>query len=84
MARDKKPIEMRNAIDQIEGSLMGFGDLIEVEELFDGARGDLSVKVTCTVAQLQRVRNALAECTRIINSPEYDVYVTPLVSSKER
>jgi Cu/Ag efflux pump CusA len=83
VARDKKPIELRNAIDQIESSLMGFGDFLEVEELFDGARGDLAVKVTCTVAQLQRVRNALAECTRIINSPEYDVYVTPRVSSNQ-
>ena len=83
MARDKKPLEMRNAIDQIENSLMGFGDLIEVEELFDGARGDLPVKVTVTVAQLQRVRNALAECTRIINSPEFDVYATPSLRQGE-
>ncbi len=68
---ERKAAKMRSAIDMIEGALMGFGDMLEVNDLFAGARPDLSVKVSVTLAELRRVTSACAECTRIINSDEF-------------
>jgi hypothetical protein len=71
----KKAREMRNAIDQIEGALMGAGELIDLPARFEGARDDLQLTPKMTLGQIRRIARALSECTRIINSPEYDAYV---------
>lgn len=63
--------EMRTAIDMIEGSLMGFGDLVDLPKLFDGHDGEVRLKITVTVAEMRRVCTALSECTRIINSEDF-------------
>lgn len=73
----RKVKEMRNAIDAIEGALMGFGDLVDQPELWSEvsaeARNKVKITLPVTVAQMYRVTDALAECTRIINSEEYTV-----------
>jgi len=76
MAKDpnRKPREMRNAIDMIEGALMGAGELIDIPGKFEGARDDLLLMPKITLGQLRRIRRALSECTRIINSDEFDAY----------
>jgi hypothetical protein len=63
--------EMRNAIDMIEGAMMGLGDFVDLPELFDGARDEMEIAPRMTVGQMRRVCAALQECTRIINSDEY-------------
>jgi len=80
---NRKPREMRNAIDMIEGALMGAGELIDITGKFEGARDDLLLMPKITLGQLRRIRNALSECTRIINSDEFDAYaVSPPVETK--
>jgi hypothetical protein len=61
-------IEMRNAIDQIEGALMNYGDLSDMPELFDDAEDSLMLAPHITVGQMRRVCAALDTCTHIINS----------------
>lgn len=67
--------DMRNAIDQIESALMGFGDLVDLPGKWGVPRHrpELGVKLPTTCGQVYRVCDALAECTRIINSDEYQV-----------
>jgi hypothetical protein len=67
----RKAKEMRNAIDMIEGALMGLGDFVELPRIFDGSPDDLQIAPKMTVGQVRRVCSALEECTRIINSDEY-------------
>lgn len=67
-----KTLEMRHAIDMIEGALMGLGDFVELPEVFDGSRDDLILALKVKLGEVRRVCAALAECTRIINSEEYD------------
>lgn len=67
----RKAQEMRHAIDMLEGALMGYGDLVDLPEHFDGSPPALKIKPTVTVEQMRRVCEALSECTRIINSDEY-------------
>jgi hypothetical protein len=67
-----KALVMRNAIDMIEGALMGFGDLVDLPDVFEGARDDLKLQVPVTLGELRRVCTALTECTRIINSEEFN------------
>jgi hypothetical protein len=62
--------EMRNAIDMIEGALMGFGDLVDMPALYEGQRDDLQLRVPVTLGEVRRVCTALSECTRIINTDE--------------
>jgi hypothetical protein len=78
MARDpnRKAREMRSAIDMIEGALMGAGELIDLPDLFDDARDDLALNPKITLGQIRRITRALSECTRIINSSEYDSYAS--------
>ena len=64
---------MRNAIDMIEGALMGYGELVDLPHIFDGADDEMVIRPRVTVGQMRRVCRALAECTRIINSPDYAV-----------
>lgn len=64
--------EMRNAIDMIEGAMMGAGELIDIPSKFEDARDDLLVMPKITLGQLRRITRSLSECTRIINSNEYD------------
>ena len=73
---EKKAKDMRNAIDAIETAMMGLGDgcgldFIKLRETFEGSRDDLQIVSKMTVGQMNRVCEALDECTRIINSPEY-------------
>jgi len=65
---NRKPREMRNAIDMIEGALMGAGELIDIPGRFEGARDDLLLMPKITLGQLRRIRKALSECTRITAS----------------
>lgn len=74
---DKKAREMRNAIDMIEGALMGAGELIDLPDVFDGCRDDLELTPKMTLGQIRRITRALTECTRIMNSAEYDAYAPP-------
>ncbi len=67
----RKAAEMRNAIDHIEGALMGFGNLVDLPDIFDGTNEGVKLAVKCTVGEMRRVCNALAECTRIVNSEDY-------------
>lgn len=72
----RKALEMRNAIDQIEAALMGFGDLVDLPRHWSGVSKDrrdiVHLPWSVSIAQVFRVCDALAECTRIINSDEYD------------
>jgi hypothetical protein len=70
-----KAMEMRHAIDQIELAVMGLGDFIELPRIFDGVPDDLSVMPKLKLGEVRRVCRALTECTRIINSPEFDKFV---------
>lgn len=67
----EKALEMRNAIDHIELALHGIDRLEEVRRLWDDADDDLKIKVEMDAATLRQICNALDECNRITNSPEY-------------
>lgn len=68
----EKALQMRNAIDMIEGALMGLGDFVELPRLFADASDELIIAPKMTVGGMRRVSSALAECTRIINSDEFE------------
>jgi hypothetical protein len=70
-----KAMEMRHAIDQIELAVMGLGEFVALPKIFDGASDDLIVMPKLKLAEVRRVCRALTECTRIINSPEFDKFV---------
>lgn len=67
----RKAIDMRNAIDMIEGALMGLGDFVDLPDLFEGTAEHVKLAPQMTVGEVRRVCTALAECTRIINSDEF-------------
>ena len=67
----RKATEMRNAIDMIEGALMGLGDFVDLPDLFEGTDEHVHIAPKMTVGEMRRVCTALAECTRIINSDEF-------------
>jgi hypothetical protein len=67
----QKTRDMRNAIDMIEGAMMGCGDFVELPRVFDGSPDELQIAPKMTVGQMRRVCTALEECTRIINSSDY-------------
>lgn len=71
----QKAKEMRDAIDHIEGALMGFGCLADLPEAWGEPRhrGDIAVTIKVTTEQVYRVCDALAELNRIINDDEYRV-----------
>ena len=66
----RKACEMRNAIDMIEGAMMGLGDFTDLPDLFEGTGAHVKLAPQMTVGEMRRVCAALAECTRIINSDE--------------
>ena len=68
----RKATAMRNAIDMIEGALMRLGDFVDLPDLFENSDADVNIAPKMTVGEMRRVCAALAECTRIINSDEYD------------
>lgn len=74
MTPEQKLRDMRHAIDMIEGALMGFGDLVDLPQKWGEPRhrDGLGVTLPVTAGQVYRVCDALAECTRIINSPDYN------------
>jgi len=65
--------DMRAAIDSIELALMGFGDLVELPHRWGEPRMGKHVRPLLDVnaEQVYQVCDALEECTRIINSPDY-------------
>jgi hypothetical protein len=67
----RKATVMRNAIDMIEGALMGLGDFVDLPDLFEGTAEHVHIAPKMTVGEMRRVCTALAECTRIINSDEF-------------
>lgn len=77
MTNKQKAKDMRHAIDMIEGALFGLGDgchggqFVDIADLWVDARDDLELRPPMTLGQIRRVRAALSECTRIINSDEY-------------
>lgn len=75
---------MRAAIDDLEGALMGWPELIDFPARWEGVentadivgsdnrlRPNIRVHVNATAGQVYRVCDALVEHTRIINSDEY-------------
>src|SRR5260370_7776054 len=66
----RKATAMR--IDMIEGALMGLGDFVDLPDLFENSDADVNIAPKMTVGEMRRVCTALAECTRIINSDEFD------------
>lgn len=74
MTLEQKAADMRNALDSIELALMGFEDnLLEIAELFETTSDDVIVWPKIKVGNLRQLATALAECNRIINSPEYNL-----------
>lgn len=65
--------EMRDAIDGIESAMMGLGDFIDLPDLFEDCRDDMEIAPRMTVGEMRRVCKTLEKCTRIINSPEYEI-----------
>ena len=72
MTLSEKALQMRDAIDMIEGALMGYGELVDLPDTFDGTADSLRIRPLVTVGEMRRVCIALAECTRIINDAEFD------------
>lgn len=70
---EQKARDMRNAIDMIEGAMMGAGDFVDLPALFATADETVVLAPKMTVGEMRRVCNALAECTRIVNSDEYSL-----------
>ena len=75
----RKAREMRNAIDMMEGAMMGLGtdiptgsDFLRQAELWEVAPDSVIITPHITVGQLRRVVAATTELTRIINSDEYN------------
>jgi hypothetical protein len=66
--------DMFAAIDAIEGALMGAeGFPIEkFETLWAGTDDEVVLSVRIKVGQMRRIIKALAECTRIVNSDQYN------------
>jgi hypothetical protein len=73
MTLKEKARDMRNAIDMIEGAMMGLGDFVELPRVFADSPDGLKIAPKMTVGQMRRVCAALQECTRIINSDDYVV-----------
>lgn len=71
MTLKQKALEMRTALDGIELALMGVGDWTALRTLWRDARNDLNIKVEMPVASLRQLCDALDECNRIVNEPEY-------------
>ena len=67
----RKALEMRSAIDMIEGALMGYGELVDLPDTFEGTADSVRIRPIVTVGEMRRVCTALAECTRIINAEEF-------------
>ena len=75
----RKAREMHNAIDMMEGAMMGLGtdiptgsDFLRQAELWEAAPDNVIIAPHITVGQLRRVVAATVELTRIINSDEYN------------
>lgn len=63
--------EMRDAIDMIEGAIMGCADFVDLPKTFEGCRDEMVIAPRMTVKEMRRVCSELKECTRIINSQDY-------------
>lgn len=69
----QRAADMRNAIDMIESAMMGLGNFVEFPRIFEDVPDHLEISPKMEVGQMRRVCHALEECTRIINSPEYNL-----------
>ena len=67
----RKALEMRAAIDMVEGALMGYGELVDLPDTFEGTDDSVRIRPLVTVGEMRRVCRALAECNRIINDAEF-------------
>lgn len=75
MTLEQQVKDMRAAIDAMEIAMMGFGDIVDLPGKWGEPRhrDGVGVLLTVTAGQVYQVTSALAELTRIINSPEYEV-----------
>lgn len=71
MTVKQKALEMRTALDGIEIALMGVGGWDELRTLWQDARDDLTLKVQMDVRTMRQLCDALDECNRIVNEPEF-------------
>lgn len=74
MSDRQKAMDMRHAIDQVELAFQGLGDFPELPRIFDGADDVLIVAPKLKLGDVRQLCKTMAECTRIINSPEYDKF----------
>lgn len=69
----QKALDMRQALDLLEGSLMRFGDLVDYPDKWgEPLRRSVSITIRVNAGQIYDVCAALAEATRIVNSEEYN------------
>lgn len=70
----QKALDMRQALDLLEGSLMRFGDLVDYPTKWgsEPLRRSVSITIRVNAGQIYDVCAALAEATRIVNSEEYN------------
>ena len=71
MSLTQKIREMRNAIDGIDLALHGIDHLDEIRTLWQDGRDDLKIKIEMDLGTFRQICDALDECNRIINSPEF-------------
>jgi hypothetical protein len=84
MTLEEKARDMRNAIDAMEIAMMGFGELVDLPRTWGEPRhrSDLGVTLKVNCGQVYQVTDALAELTRIINSPEYVIHQPKELTSR--
>ena len=66
-----RALEMRNAIDALEGAMMGCGVFIDLPRIYDSSQDALILAPKIKLGEVRRVCNALSELTRIINLEDY-------------
>jgi hypothetical protein len=79
-----RAMEMRHAIDILEGALMGCGRFVDLPKIFDGSEDDIEIAPKLRLGDIRRVCNALKECTRIINSDDYTANALSTAQPSER
>jgi hypothetical protein len=69
----QKALDMRQALDLLEGALMRFGDLVDYPTKWGEPvlRRAVTVTIRVNAGQIYDVCAALAEATRIVNDEDY-------------
>lgn len=77
MTLKEKARDMRHAIDMIEGALMRWPELMDLPDKLGQPRHrrELGLYIKGNCGQLYDLYDAMSECNRIINSPEYNFAV---------